>query len=177
MNETTDKKTEQLMVLIERMIGIIKYDNQYAYQLLQSVTLNKFAVIDIDGCKVFLKAFGGDDYILTLNKADSEAVVQFSTNSHTLQRIIAGNTTIDKAIAENDIFVMAGFHDLLNIYKLTTCLLAEGPLNPLLRDLWQEFNETWCSPLACQIMPVEHQKPCYDFLISSIPENALLVKI
>lgn len=174
----TERPTVEILIdLIQRMIGVIRYENKFAYALLQQVTANKSTVIDLDGNKIFLQASDTSDYIVCLEKSEASAGIQFTTTFDVLQNIIAGTTTIDKSIADHSLFVQAPFQDLLNMYRLVVCLLAEGPLNPRLRSLWVEFIEKCCRPTAGSINTIEHQKPRFNSLIDNIPQSILLVNI
>ena len=181
MDELIKNRTEALIQMIHQLVRIIQYENLYAYHLLQQITCNRKTAIELDGCKVYLEAVCHNfNYQVTarIPNDDEEAITQFISTSYTLRKIMAGIITIDQAIIKNEIYVQGSFEDVISMYKLTACFLAEGPLNFRLRNLWHYFNETWDNnkfPLA--VIPLENQKPKHGFLLDHIPENVLLIKI
>ena len=171
--------TYDLMEMIRAMVDIIRYDNGYAYDLLRRITLNRNTVIRIDDSRVSLRSKGSfKNYHLFVEESDDSGNEQFVTTSLVLRKIMSGIITIDTAIVNNEIFIKGEFEDLVNMHRLTTTLLAEGPLNRRLRDLWTLFSETWHNdhfPIA--LLPLEQQKPQHGKLLDHIPEKVLLIKI
>ena len=67
----TERPTVEILIdLIQRMIGVIRYENKFAYALLKQVTANKSTVIDLDGNKIFLQASDDSDYIVVVENRD-----------------------------------------------------------------------------------------------------------
>lgn len=167
--------------LILRMVEVLRYDNTYAFSLLKAVTTRKSAVIMLDGCRLRLRGTEKKDgrFEITVTRAGLQANPNFITDSYTLKRIMGGTITIDHAVVKSLLFVKAPFEDLMNIYRLTTVLLAEGPLNKHLRRLWQEFDETWEEGQHQVLgpLPLEQQKQASDYLLHAIPEQVLLTRI
>lgn len=155
-----------LIEMICKLVDIIKYENQYAFELLCKVTSGKHTTIDIDNCKVYLKARKDDDYILVA-KEKGKANTEFICSSLTLKKIMNGMITIDGAIAQNEINIKGSFKELNEVYQLMITLLTEGPLNHRLRELWEDFNENWnCQEPSLSLQPLEKQKPVFDYLIT-----------
>ena len=178
MQNTSTENTTRLIEMVRELIEIIRFENTYAWQLLKDVTCNKKTMFTLDESSIYLESSCNDDYILIAREAKDEVPLQFSTSSRTLRSIMAGSITIDQAIVKSELYVKAPFEDLVNMYRLTACLLAEGPLNARLRNLWQHFNRHWNNQLLpVSLIPLEQQKALHGYLVKSIPENVLLVKM
>lgn len=171
---------DKLIGMIHRMVEILRYDNTHAFDLLKNATLNKRAVIELDGYRLSLKSSQKrqGELVVDIKKARAGDEISFSTDSLTLKQIMAGAITLDYAVVMNKLYVKAPFYDLLNIYRLTITLLAEGPLNKHLRKLWREFELDWHeNGTPRPIMPLEQQKPANAYLLEKIPETVLLSKM
>lgn len=180
MNNDIADRTHQLIAMIYQLVDIIRYENTFAYTLLMRITCERRTMIELDGCRVYLEAVCTDDndYYLTAFPGRDEVPIQFITTSYVLRKIMAGIVTLDTAVVKNEIHVRGTFEDVINMHRLTTCFLSEGPLNFRLRNLWAYFNETWNNdrfPLA--IKPLEEQKPRHGYLLDNIPENVLLIRV
>lgn len=168
--------TKQLAYLIERLIKVIRYDNKYAYALLKKATLGKKAVIQLDESRLTIEAHSSpeEDYFLVVETEDTAAMPVFKTTGTILKNILAGSMTIDKAIADNAFYVQGKFSEVLDIYRLALCLLTDGPLNPNLRKLWEEFCDTWQpAETSTRLTPLENQMARYDRLVAAIPQDVL----
>ena len=159
-----------------RLVDILHYHNQYAWKLLQQVTGNKTTIIQIDSCKISLKSVADNGYKVLITEAGDSAIPNFRVSAETLHRIVSGNVLLDTAIVKQDIYICAPFEDLVALYRLTTCLLAEGALNSHLRKLWSEFDKEWPTDFPSFMLPLEYQKPFHGYLIHTIPERVLLIK-
>jgi hypothetical protein len=168
--------TEKMIGWLYRLVDILHYHNQYAWKLLQKVTGNKATIIQIDNCKLSLKSVVDKSYKVLITVAEVSAVPNFHIRAETLHRIVSGNILLDTAIVKQDIYIRAPFEDLVAIYRLITCLLAEGALNSHLRKLWTEFDREWPTNFPSFMLPLEYQKPFHGYLIHKIPENVLLIK-
>lgn len=179
MNDSNKDNTARLIEMIYQLIDIIRYENLYAYHLLKQITCNKRTMIELDGCSIYLEATCDmDDYRLMALPGNEQAPTQFITTSYTLRRVMAGIITLDHAVVKNEIYVQGVFDDIMNMHKLTSCFLSEGPLNFSLQHLWHHFNNNWNNnnfPLT--IAPLESQKPEHGFLLNHIPEKVLLIKV
>jgi hypothetical protein len=169
--------TDKMIGWLYRLVDILKYHNQHAWKLLQQVTANKTTVVQIDNSKLLLTSVLADRYSLSITTADNDAIPNFRISAETLHRIVSGNILLDTAIVTQDVYVRAPFEDLVAIYRLTTCLLAEGAMNSHLRRLWAEFDSEWPTQLPSFMLPLEYQKPFHGYLIHKIPEDVLLIRI
>jgi hypothetical protein len=170
--------TEQLAYLIERLIRVIRYDNENAYRLLKKVTLGKSAVIQLDESRIMIQAqsSNNEEYFVISQTKDQTSAPVFLTTATTLKRIMAGATTIDKAIADHEIYLQGCFEDVIDIYRLSLYLLSDGPRNPNLQKLWEFFCETWNPERnAVWLQPLENQIARYDEFVAVIPRNVLFI--
>ena len=167
---------EQLAYLFQKLVEVIRYENEYAFAFLKQVTLNKEAVIELDGTRLLLSATNENGYTLTINEPHTDAEVNLKTEAIVLRQIAAGLMTIDKAIADNKVYICGEFNDTLCVYKLAILLMREGALLHPLRMLWAEFLSTWeGNQTPMPFGSFEDQKANYGSYIQSIPREILEV--
>jgi len=172
------KRNKLLISLFKKLIKVIRNDNDYAFKLLREVTSERETIIELDGYKVSLASKDKNKYILIAKKAPRNAQVYFKTTSSTLREIMNGTMNIDKAVCEERIFIKAPINDVINVFKLTSALLAEGSINTSLRNLWKEFNDSWLNEKNNRTnYSLNGQQPDYTILINEIPESVLLIKV
>jgi hypothetical protein len=167
-----------MMDWLHQLVAIIRYNNQFAWQLMKEVTANRHIVIEIDGCRISLTTTGQKDYQLKTKLADAAEQSRFITTGDVLRKIIDGQITLDYAIVTEQIYIRATIQELISIYRLVICLLAEGAVNSKMQLLWKDFNKEWY-PAQKKISPLtmQEQKPVHGILISMVPEKTLLVQV
>ena len=167
---------DQLCSLVERLIKILQFENTYAYQLLIKVTSSKSAVIQLDNCLLKIKGNNTEPYTIIFTKEVKNDLVNFKTTSRTLRKILSGQSTLDKAIADHELYICASFEDIMNIYKLTMCLLVDASLSSHLRNLWNEFILSWNeNKIELNFASFENQQPSFDRNIQNIPISVLRI--
>ncbi len=170
MQHTTPE--ESLIYLLEKLVEVIRYENGYAWELMRAITLDKSAVIQLDRIKVHIRANATNGYTFIARTAKPEETIHFSTAALTLRKVLAGMSTIDKAIADGSFFIRSSFENSLNMYKLTICLLSEASVNPSLRRLWEEFLRVWdAEKQPLHLSSIEKQHTGYDAFIRCIPRS------
>ncbi len=133
-------------------------------------------MIELDGARLSLSATDEKGYTLHISEPSEGRETNLKTEALVLRQIASGLITIDKAIANNKVFICGEFKDVLSIYKLAILLMREGALLHPLRMLWAEFLSTWKgnqSPLP--FGSFEDQKARYGSYVDSISEDVLKV--
>jgi len=95
-----------------------------------------------------------DDMYLTLNASDDPANLNvivsptgtdiepsFISDSQTLQDVMAGHKSLDRAVGTGKIQILAPLPDLMKIRKLVKQVLTAAQTNTSLQALWQDFAE------------------------------------
>lgn len=165
-----------LISLFNDLVSSLRYSNGYLFELLKKVTIGKSVIISLDDVNISLYATGKNGYELVLKPAEEDP--EFITTGDTLRNIVNGLLTLDHALATGAIFVKGSLEDLIGIFQLTLGLLAEGAVDPHLRRLWSDFDETWITdPASNKNTFLEDQQVYNYFPFQGIPKDVALINV
>ena len=83
-------------------------------------------MIELDGARLSLSATDEKGYTLHISEPSEGRETNLKTEALVLRQIASGLITIDKAIANNKVFICGEFKDVLSIYKLAILLMGDG---------------------------------------------------
>ncbi len=178
MTNTTRQRQEKLATWLSRLIEILRLQGGETWLALVQITSGKTAAIALDGIPLEVSADGGDRFELLFEYAVPPNSINFRSDADTLRDIVAGRLTLDGALANGRIYARNHLDELLGMYEVVMRILADSATNPQLQELWMEFDSS-LSALAARPLPslLEGQKPSYGYLIKSVPEDVLGIKI
>lgn len=180
MQSTFIEKKDQLEFLIEileRLVGIIRYENGSLQQLLKRYTAGKSAIVEMDGHRLLLRAGRKKGYLLQIRPDDGDQPPNLSISSLVILDIIAGNITLDQAILEQKIMVRGAVKDVVQMYRLTICILSECPVNREFQHLWRLFETNWHFPATQKPPAGMEQQGRRASLHLPVPSRVLFIRI
>jgi hypothetical protein len=134
----------------------------------------KNAVIDLDEIQLLLRAKVGEQLEIECEHIQAAESVNFKTSSATVQDVITGRLTFDKAVAQQKILLRGSLQDLLDIHQVLLGILADSAINPQLRHLWTEFGQDWSDVSSVPpSLALEHQISSYGEFIRQVPTDVL----
>ncbi|MDJ0516564.1 MAG: hypothetical protein QNJ74_10025 [Trichodesmium sp. MO_231.B1] len=178
MTNTTTERQEQLATWLHRLIEIFRLQGGETWKILVQIVSAKTVTIAIDNTILQVSAKGGDRLQLNFEYSVTPESIDFCSDAHTFRDIIAGKLTVDGALVNGKIYARNNMVDLLGMYEVVTRILADGATNPQLQQLWMEFDKSWTgSPTDNLLLPLETQKPTYNYLINNVPEDVLEIEV
>jgi hypothetical protein len=178
MTTNTRDYQDQLAELLRRLIETLRRKGGGTWQALVRLVSGKTIAIALDQTLLQIKAEGGDHLQLNFEYTVSREAIHFQINAETLRKIVAGQLTVDKAVAEGQIYARHELDEFLSTYELIMRILADSAINPELQALWKEFDQTWprCDTENLS-SSLTNQKPTYDYFIKNVPEDVLTIEI
>ena len=178
MTNTTTERQEQLATWLRRMIEILRLQGGETWKTLVQILSEKTVTIAIDDTILKVSAEGGDRLQLNFEYLETPNSIDFCSDAHTFRDIVAGRLTVDGALANGRIYARNNLDELLGMYEVVTRILADSATNHQLQELWMEFDKSWsASPTGNLPSPLETQKPTYNYLINSVPEDVLEIEV
>jgi len=168
----------QLAQWLHRLVEILRAQQGSTWKDLVGTVSGKTAVIDIDGVQLQLHANGGEQLQVEIKYPVVFQSVNLRTEAETLRDVVSGRLTLDSAVSQGKIRLRASFQNLLGVYRIVNGILADSAINPQLRRLWIEFDQSWSTPTSCvPSLCLENQKPAYGELIRHIPKDILEIDV
>ncbi len=161
-----------------RLVEILRIQGGSSWAKLLATVSGKTAIIKLDD--IILQLWASESKPLQVHieyPIESESF-NFHSDAETIKALIAGQLTLDKALATGQIHLQESLRNLLKIHQLVMEILADSPLNPQLQELWEEFEQQWLIPDAltpCYCL--QKQQTTYSSLIDCVPEDVLLIEI
>ncbi|AOX00750.1 hypothetical protein BJP34_16030 [Moorena producens PAL-8-15-08-1] len=178
MTNTTTERQEQLATWLRRLIEVLRLQGGETWKILMHFVSEKTVAIAFDGIMLQVTAEGGDYLQLKFDYIVSPDSIDFCSDAHTFRDIVAGRLTVDGALANGRIYARNNLDELLGIYEVVMRILADSAANPQLQELWMEFDQSWSgSPIGNPPSALETQKPTYNYLINSVPEDVLEIDV
>ena len=76
------------------------------------------------------------------------------------------------------IYLRGDLQDLLGIHTVAMEILADSAINPNLRRLWAEFDQSWLhSSSLPPCLALENQRASYGELIRQMPSDVLGIQV
>ncbi|GAB1544667.1 hypothetical protein NUACC21_73430 [Scytonema sp. NUACC21] len=178
MQSQSNDRHAQLAQSLHRIVEILRTQQGSTWRDLVQTVSGKTAVIDLDGIQLLLRASGGEQLQVESEYPVAVASVNFRTEAETLRDMIAGRLTLDTAIAQQRIDLRGSLEDLLGFYRVALSVLADSAINPQLRRVWTQFDQSWSRPSAPPLcLALEQQRPSYGVLTRQVPEDVLGIEI
>ncbi|MEL7036610.1 MAG: hypothetical protein AAFO04_13455 [Cyanobacteria bacterium J06592_8] len=178
MKHTTTERQEQLATWLRRLIETLRLQGGETWKTLVHIVSEKTVAIAFDGTLLQVTAEGSDYLQLKFDYIVSPDSIDFCSDAHTFRDIVGGRLTVDGALANGRIYARNNLDELLGIYEVVMRILADSAESPQLQELWMEFEQSWSSsPIGNLPSPLETQKPTYNYLINSVPEDVLAIEI
>ncbi|HAX75191.1 MAG TPA: hypothetical protein DCY88_04975 [Cyanobacteria bacterium UBA11372] len=178
MQSQSFERHAQLAQWLHRLVEILRTTGGGTWEALVETVDGKTAVIDLDGVVLRVGAFGGEQLQVESAYPVASTGVNFRSNSETLRDAIAGKLTVDAAVVSDKIYLRGNLQDLLGIHQIATGILADSAINPQLRRLWAEFDQSWSHPPSLPpCLALEQQRPSYGNLIRQVPEDVLAIQV
>ena len=178
MESQSFERHAQLAQLLHRLVEILRTTGGATWEALVETVDEKSAVIDLDGVVLRVRAFGGEQLQVESAYPMAQTGVNFCSKGETLRDAIAGKLTVDAAVISDKIYLRGNLQDLLGIHQIATGILADSAINPQLRRLWAEFDQSWSHPPSLPpCLALEQQRPSYGELIGQVPEDVLAIQV
>lgn len=178
MQSQSNDRHVQLAQWLHLLIEILRTQQGSTWRDLVQTVSGKTAVIDLDGIQLRLRASGGEQLQVESEYPLAVESVNFRTQAETLRDMIAGRITLNTAIAQQRINLRGSLQDLLGFYQVALSVLADSAINPQLRRVWTQFDQSWLrpsSPPPC--LYLEQQRASYGELIRQVPSDVLSIKV
>ncbi len=178
MESQSFERHAQLAQWLHRLVEILRITGGATWEALVETVDGKTAVIDLDGIVLRVAASGGEQLLFESAYPVAREAVNFCSNGETLLDAIAGKLTVDAAVVGDKIYLRGNLQDLLGIHQIASGILADSAINPQLRRLWAEFDQSWFHPPSLpSCLPLEQQRPSYGELIRQVPEDVLAIQV
>lgn len=178
MESQSFERHAQLAQWLQRLVEVLRTQAGATWEALVQTVDGKTAVIDLDGIVLRVRAFGGEQLQVESAYPVAETSVNFRSNGETLRDAIAGKLTVDAAVVADKIYLRGNLQDLLGMHQIASGILADSAINPQLRRLWAEFDQSWCPPSSLPpCLALEQQRPSYGELIGQVPEDVLAIQV
>lgn len=178
MESQSFERHAQLAQWLHRVVEILQTQGGATWEALVETVDGKSAVIDLDGVVLRVRAFGGEQLQVESAYPVAQTSVNFCSKGETLRDAIAGKITVDAAVVSDKIYLRGNLQDLLGIHQIVTGILADSAINPQLRRLWAEFDQSWSHPPSLPpCLALEQQRPSYGELIRQVPEDVLGIQV
>ena len=161
-----------------RLVEILRIQGGSSWETLVATVSGKTAIIKLDDLLLQLWASESEPLQVHIEYPIESEFFNFYSDAETIRAMIAGQLTLDKALATGQIYLRGNLRDLLGIHQLVMEILADSPFNPQLQELWDEFEQHWLIPNAstpCYCL--QQQQTTYSSLIDCVPEDVLLIEI
>jgi hypothetical protein len=162
---------------LQTLVSIVKEEEPYTLTVLLDAAPGNRAVFSIDGVGVWVRMEATAPFNVSYGAADDGEAVNFECTTETLRRILAGQETLDRAIASGKILVQAPLDNLLAMHRLVMSILADSPLSRRLHLLWLEFDRMWHpatpTPSIEAGVPLAAQHGRFGVFLDYIPESVL----
>ncbi|BAZ50619.1 hypothetical protein NIES4103_32360 [Nostoc sp. NIES-4103] len=168
----------QLAQWLHRLIETLRTQQGSTWRDLVQTVSGKNAVIDLDDIQLQVRAQGGEQLQIECEYLEGVESVNFKTSAETLRDVITGRLTFDAAVGKQKIHLRGSLQDLLGIHQVILGILADSAINPQLRHLWREFEQSWLhlsSVPPC--LSLEHQISSYGELIRQVPTDVLGIEV
>lgn len=178
MESQSFERHAQLAQWLHRLVEILRTQGGATWEALVETVDGKSAIIDLDGVVLRVGAFGGEQLQVESAYPVAQTGVNFRSKGETLRDAIAGKLTVDAAVVSDKIYLRGNLQDLLGIHQIATGILADSAINPQLRHLWAEFDQSWSRPPSLPpCLALEQQRPSYGELIRQVPEDVLAIQV
>jgi hypothetical protein len=178
MQSQSKDRHVQLAQWVHRLVEILRSQQGSTWRDLVQTVSGKNAVMDLDGIKLQLRAKGGEQLQVECEYAQAVESVNFRTEAETLKDVIAGRLTFEGAIAYSKIYLRGSLQDLLGIHQVLNSILADSAINPQLRHLWTEFDQSWSRPSSLgPCYSLENQIISYGEFIRQVPQDVLGIDV
>ena len=178
MDNQSLERHAQLDRWLHHLVEILRTQGGSTWTALVQTVAGKSAVVNLDGIGLQLRAQSGEPLQVESKYPASLESVNFRSDAETLRDAIAGKLTLDAAVASEKIYLRGNLQDLLGIHQVVMGILADSAINPQLRHLWAEFDQSWLRISSLDpCLSLEYQKPSYGDLIRQIPEDVLGIQV
>ncbi len=172
------ERQEQLARWLRLLVETLRLQGGPTWEALVKTVSGKTAAIALDESPLQVSAEGGDALKLRFEYAVPPHSINFRSDGDTLRDIVAGRLTLDGAVVNARIYARHNFEELLGMHEVVTRILADSATNPLLQELWLEFDSSWpSSTTGNRPSLLERQKPTYGYFIEKMPEDVLGVEV
>ncbi|MEM9214345.1 MAG: hypothetical protein AAGD25_08355 [Cyanobacteria bacterium P01_F01_bin.150] len=173
MVNSSSNRQRQLAQWLQQLVKVLELQEGSTWRTLVATVSGKSAVIKLDDTLLQLQASAEYPFQVIIDYPPESAPVNFCSDAETLRDIIAGQLIVDQAITMGRIYLRGDLKDLLGMHKLLMEILADGPLNPHLQALWEEFDQHWLPASASTAYSYLQQRPIYGEFIHHIPKDVL----
>ncbi|GET41138.1 SCP2 sterol-binding domain-containing protein [Microseira wollei] len=178
MQSQSFERHAQLAQWLHSLVEILRTTGGATWEALVETVDGKTAIIDLDGVVLRVGASGGEQLQVESAYPVAQTSVNFRSNSATLRDAIAGKLTVDAAVVSDKIYLRGNLQDLLGIHQIASGILADSAINPQLRRLWAEFDQSWFHPPSLPpCLALEQQRPNSGDLIRQVPEDVLAIQV
>jgi hypothetical protein len=178
MQSPSLERDAQLAQWLHRLLEILRTQQGSTWRDLVQTVSGKTAVIDIDGVQLQLYAYGDQQLQVETKYPVQFDLVNLRTEAETLRDVVSGILTLDSAVSQGKMSLHGSFQNLLGIYRVVSGIFADSAINPQLRRLWTEFDQSWSRPTAVtSSLCLENQQAAYAQLIRQIPSDILNIDV
>lgn len=178
MESQSFERHAQLAQWLHSLVEILRTTGGATWEALVETVDGKTAIIDLDGVVLRVRAKGGEQLQVESAYPVTREAVNFRSNGETLRDAIAGKITVDAAVVSDKIYLRGNLQDLLGVHQIASGILADSAINPQLRRLWAQFDQSWFhSPSLPPSLALEQQRPSYGELIRQVPEDVLAIQV
>lgn len=178
MENQSFERHAQLAQWLHRLVEILRIQGGSTWKTLVQTVDGKTAFVDLDGIRLRVEANGGFQLQVESEYPVALEAVNFRSTAVTIREIIAGTLTLDAAAVADKIYLRGDLQDLLGIHTVAMEILADSAINPNLRRLWAEFDQSWLhSSSLPPCLALENQRASYGELIRQMPSDVLGIQV
>lgn len=143
MGNSSDNKSQKLILLLHSLIAVIRKNSTPSWPLLIQAVNGKSAYIRFDEIYLYVSAVDSRQMKIDIFEVKPQKQVDFIITADVVKAVISGQYLLDKAVNDGMIFIRAPFEELIEMHQLVLSILADGSTQQSLLKLWLDFEKNW----------------------------------